>query len=84
MEGAVLETVSAAGGDVPKKNDSGSVGAGSLGTSPGGVSEETWLSLRHLPAPEGGRAIHSSLCLDGGHCDKPIWTFAPGTQTWLF
>lgn len=54
MEGAILETVSAAGGDGPRKNDSGSVGAGSLGTSLGDVSEVTWQSLRRLPAPEGG------------------------------
>lgn len=65
MEGAILETVSAAGGDRPRKNVSGAIGTGSLGTSPGGVSEMTCQSLQHLPAPERGRAVHSSLSLDG-------------------
>lgn len=54
MESAILETVSAARGDGPRKNDSGSVGAGSLGMSLGDVSEVTWQSLRHLPVLEGG------------------------------
>lgn len=62
MKGAILETVSVAGSYRPRKNDFGYVGTGSLGTSPGVCP--TWLSLRHLSAPEGGRAIHSSLCLE--------------------
>lgn len=37
-----------------------------------------------FPAPAGDWAVRSILRLDGWHCDKPIWTFAPGTQARLF